>query len=276
MQVERDFNCIIENAVTFNFANDVVNKEAVRLFHACKNIFGKWAKKSHAYCCIKCSDDHSPDDPNMQIIICDGCCEGIHTQCFSESNNARLLYQQEDIHPFRQDQAYFCSVACFNKYQSISVGFQLQQPRPPLRQLDVEPVQTNSNTVPSSSSALSQNETPAGDTSNLQNEQPASSPALKEGSTGSQITREEPLSGVQSNTVLGKRAHELATTSVQAPPATSQKVAAVAMDAAGSEGQVVRDSLSLVQAMRAARSAEKAHQERFLAAQKTLQARRAR
>lgn len=315
--MERDFNCIIENAVTFNFANDVVNKEAVRLYHACKNIFSKWAKKSHIYSCTKCSDDHVPDDPHMQLIICDGCCEGMHTRCFCESKDARLLYRQQDMHPLRQDHAYFCCVACFNHYQRISARFQLQQPRPPLRQLDVEPAQSNMVVaappqvlfrsgnipmpVPLQSSA-------PGDTTNLQNEQPApvGAPAAPAPAAGASISRLPPppppgdarwgaaKAGVSNisagsgngasigtgalgssrggssvgGTVLGKRPADPAAAGVQAPPAVVPKVAA---DAAGAQAQGVRESLSLVQAMRAARNAEKAHHQRFLAAQKTLQ-----
>ena len=142
VQVERDFNCIIENAVTFNFASDIVNKEAIRLYHACRNVFAKWAKKKHIYCCIKCSDDHVPEDPNLQLLICDGCCEAIHARCFYETRNSRLLYQQSDVHPFRQDDAVFCTIPCYNTYHRNAARFQLSQARPPLRQLQGEPAES--------------------------------------------------------------------------------------------------------------------------------------
>jgi len=314
--VERDFNCIIENAVTFNFANDVVNKEAVRLYHACKNIFSKWAKKSHIYSCTKCSDDHVPDDPNMQLIICDGCCEAMHTRCFCESKNARLLYRQQDMHPLRQDEAYFCSVACFNNYQRISARFQLQQPRPPLRQLDVEPAQSNTVMAAPPQVLYKSSITPTpvppqssvpADTTNLQNELPTlgGAPVAPAPAAGASIGRLPPPppppgdarsaaanTGVSSiigtststststiggsrgssssvgSSVLGKRSADPATAGAHAPPAVVPKVAA---DVAGAQAQGVRESLSLVQAMRAARNAEKSHHERFLAAQKALQ-----
>ena len=97
--------------------------------------------------------------------------------------------------------------------------------------------------------------------------------AAREGVAESETSRQESLLDGQSDSVLGKRGHELgslpASASMQAPPAPTQKVAT--MDCASTHGQVVRDSLGLVQAMRAARSAEKAHQEQFVGAQKALQ-----
>lgn len=258
-QVERDFNSIVENAVTFNFANDIVNKEAVRLFHACKNTFVKWARKTHIYSCIKCSDEHVPDDPNLQLLICDGCCEPVHARCFYESKNAKLLYQQEDEHPFRQDGSWFCSVGCFNGYQRVSSRFQLVQARPPLRQLPLEPVQINKpshrvmaqqqqvlprqtvpQTLPMQPPAACFEHAPA-----MQNMQPSAS---------HRPVHMQVDGGVQS---LKRNAPEEVAAPNQRPVSAQKRVELHPPE----HLQGVKDSLGLLQAMRAATKAQKMHHE---------------
>jgi len=238
--------------VTFNFANDIVNKEAVRLFHACKNTFGKWARKTHIYSCMKCSDEHVPDDPNMQLLLCDGCCEPIHARCFYESKNAKLLYQQEDVHPFRQDDALFCSVSCFNGYQRVSSRFQLVQARPPLRQLPLETVDINKpyhrvQTVPQ---ALPIQPPPAcfEHASALQNMQPLAShqPAQMQLDGAAQSLKRhapEEAADLNERPVKGQKRDE-------AQPLSQPE-----------HLQGVKDSLTLLQAMRAAIKAQRLHYE---------------
>ena len=295
VQVERDFNCIIENAVTFNFARDIVNTEAIRLYHACRNVFAKWAKKKHIYCCIKCSDDHVPEDPNLQLLICDGCCEAIHARCFYETRNSRLLYQQSDVHPFRQDEAVFCTIPCYNTYHRNAARFQLSQARPPLRQLQGEPAES----IASNSSAPMQQQQmiqtvpaklptqPPQASFDYSSYMPSCQPsilhrsvldearlsekALSTHASGSQEeSRDQPLDGPN---VGSKRP-------LSAEPSDSLQTQRPFMvqirgefDSNAQEKQVqgVRDSLGLVQAMRAAKTAEKMCLERFQSAQKALQ-----
>lgn len=272
--------------MTFNFANDIVNKEAVRLFHACKNTFIKWSRKSHAYCCIKCSDDHFPEDPQLQQLICDGCCEAIHTGCFAESKNSALLFHQgQELHPFRQDDAVFCSVGCFNAYQRISARFQLAQERPPLRQLQVEPL--NSTVPPSTSSDQQQHaiaRQPVPQTLPAQPPQarfehaPVMSSAQPPSShrpahTQADAARLNGMQALNGTSVLSKRpAPEAPAGGMKTHrPAIMQKRGDVTSPTTDQLVQGVRASLSLVQAMRAAKNAEKVNLERFMLAQQTLQ-----
>lgn len=297
-QVERDFNYIIENAVTFNFASDIVNKEAVRLFHACKNVFSKWARKNHVYCCTKCSDDHIPDDPNMQLLICDSCCEAIHSRCFFESEHAKLLYQEEGVHAFRQDQTWFCSVACFNSYQQVSSRFQLPRPRPPMRQIAVQHLhsermteqhqhshqhqhqelqqglsrQSAAPTLPTHPPSVRFDHTSISHVVQQQHaaQNQAPVPVARAGIGVSQpATTEQEIDAVM---VHGKRpAPEQAADLGSQRTVVAQKRNETDSPTQIERGQGVRESLSLVQAMRAARNAEKEQQEQFQAAQRALQ-----
>jgi hypothetical protein len=295
VQVERDFNCIIENAVTFNFASDIVNKEAIRLYHACRNVFAKWAKKKHIYCCIKCSDDHVPEDPNLQLLICDGCCEAIHARCFYETRNSRLLYQQSDVHPFRQDEAVFCTIPCYNTYHRNAARFQLSQARPPLRQLQgelAESIASNSSapmqqqqmiqtvpaklpTKPPQASFDYSSYMPSCQPSILHrsglDEARLSEKALLTHASGSQEeSRDRPHDGPNVGSKRPFSAEPSDSLQTQRPGMVQIRGE---FDSNAQEKQVqgVRDSLGLVQAMRAAKTAEKMCLERFQTAQKALQ-----
>ena len=295
VQVERDFNCIIENAVTFNFASDIVNKEAIRLYHACRNVFAKWAKKKHIYCCIKCSDDHVPEDPNLQLLICDGCCEAIHARCFYETRNSRLLYQQSDVHPFRQDEAVFCTIPCYNTYHRNAARFQLSQARPPLRQLQgelAESIASNSSapmqqqqtiqTVPATlptkppqasfdySSYMPSCQPSILNRSGLDEARLSEKALLTHASGSQEESRDRPLDGpnVGSKRPLSTEPSDSLQTQ---RPGMMQIRGEFDSNAQEKQVQGVRDSLGLVQAMRAAKTAEKMCLERFQTAQKALQ-----
>jgi len=301
-QVERDFNCIIENAVTFNFANDIVNKEAVRLYHACKNVFSKWAKKIHIYCCTKCSDDHVPDDPNMQLLICDSCCEAIHARCFYESEHARLLYQEEGMHPFRQDHTWFCSVNCFNAHQRISSRFQLPQNRPPMRQITMQPEhsekmieqhqhlqqqqqqqqhqhiqqwlarQSAPQMLPTHPPSVRFDHTSV---SHAMQQQHAAQNHVQSPAAGAGRGVSEPATTDQEiDTAMVHRKRPAAEQTAglgSQQPVLAQKRSELDSPSQLERGLGVRESLSLVQAMRAARNAEKEQQEQYQAAQRALQ-----
>ena len=290
--VERDFNNIIENATTFNFASDIVNKEAVRLFHACKNVFSKWQRKPHIYCCSICSDEAIPDDNNMQLLICDGCCEAIHVRCFAESKHGRLLFEQEDLHPFRQDQAHFCSVCCFNDYQRIASHFQLQHARPPLRQLQVEPMHSSvpgNNRImaqqqplvfrPSAAQILSDHSRPSSDHArSLLNAQPSvSQTSLQAQAGGEHLGVQAPPRQIQTASPNKVSVDVPTKKNAEVPAADQTNQSALSTPKnwdrpiQGAQTHGVKESLSLVQAMRASKKEEKEQVERLQSLQQMLQ-----
>jgi len=105
--VERDFNLLVGNAVTYHAHWHMYNKQARRLYQGTLPVFDKWARRVGSYCCKTCKQH---DFVHNALLICDHCCRGVHQKCFFAAGAGALqLFGQEVVHPLRGDSAFLCS-----------------------------------------------------------------------------------------------------------------------------------------------------------------------
>ena len=105
--VERDFNLLVGNAVTYHAHWHMYNKQARRLYQGTLSVFDEWARRVGSYCCKTCKQH---DFVHNALLICDHCCRGVHQKCFFAAGAGALqLFGQEVVHPLRGDSAFLCS-----------------------------------------------------------------------------------------------------------------------------------------------------------------------